>query len=87
MTLKMLMVGCTAGEGHLGLTAPDRQDPEAVAGLLEAFESYGRAQREASIITFKDFTKDHRPVLTPVPPGSSGYARMPSFPVHGDHRP
>ncbi len=79
MTLKMLMVGCTAGEGHLGLTALDRQDTEAVAGLLEAFEIYGRAQK-AFIITFKDFTRDHRPLLTPVA-RRHGYARMPSFPA------
>ena len=79
LTLKMLMVGCTAGEGHLGLTAPDGNDPEAVAGLLEAFEIYGRAQ-EASVITFKDFTKGHRPLLTPVA-RRYGYTRMPSFPA------
>ena len=79
LTLKMLMVGCTAGEGRLGLTAPDRQDPETVAGLLEAFEVYGRAQK-AFIITFKDFTRDHRPLLTPVA-RRFGYARMPSFPA------
>ncbi len=79
MTLKMLMVGCTAGEGHLGLTAPDGNDPEAAAGLLEALEVYGRAQK-AFIITFKDFTRDHRPWLTPVAKRFS-YARMPSFPA------
>ena len=79
LTLKMLMVGCTAGEGHLGLTVPDGNDPEAVAGLLEAFEIYGRAQG-ASIITFKEFTRDHRPVLTPVA-RRGGYVRMPSFPA------
>ena len=65
MTLKMLMVGCTAGEGHLGLTAPNGRDDEAIAGLLEAFEIYGRAQK-AFILTFKDFTKDHRAALTPI---------------------
>ncbi len=79
MTLKMLMVGCTAGEGHLGLTAPAGRDEEAVAGLLEAFEIYGRAQT-ASILTFKDFTQDHRPTLTPAAK-RFGYARMPSFPA------
>ena len=79
MTLKMLMVGCTAGEGHLGLTAPDGRDEEAVAGMLEAFEIYGRAQK-AFIITFKDFTKEHRAPLTPVA-RRFGYVRMPSFPA------
>ena len=32
--------------------------------LLEALEIYGR-KHKAAIITFKDFTKDHRPTLTP----------------------
>ena len=79
MTLKMLMVGCTAGEGHLGLTAADGRDEGAVAGLLEAFDIYGRAQK-ASVLTFKDFTRDHRAVLTPVA-RRFGYVRMPSFPA------
>ena len=54
-------------------------DAEAVAGLLEAFEIYGRAQK-ATIVTFKDFTKGHRLVMTPVAK-QHGYARMPSFPA------
>lgn len=78
MTLKMLMVGCTAGEGHLGLLR-GLEDTEATAGLLEAFHLYGRAQK-AFIITFKDFTKDHRPTLTPAA-RRRGYVRMPSFPA------
>ena len=78
MSMKMLMVGCTAGEGHLGLTGP-AADEEAIAGLLEALEIYGRKHRTA-IITFKDFTKDHRPTLTP-PAVRRGFVRMPSFPA------
>ncbi len=78
MTLRMLMVGCTAGEGHLGLVR-GLEDTEAAAGLLEAFHLYGKAQK-AFIITFKDFTKDHRPLLTPVAK-RYGYARIPSFPA------
>ena len=78
MTLRMLMVGCTAGEGHLGLTC-GHGDTEAAAALLEAFHLYGKAQR-AFIITFKDFTKDHRPLLDPAAK-RRGYVRMPSFPA------
>ena len=77
MTLKMLMVGCTAGEGHLGLVR-GREDAEAADALLEAFHLYGKAQG-AFIITFKDFTKEHRPLLTPAAQ-RRGYVRMPSFP-------
>ena len=78
MTMKMLMVGCTAGEGHLGLTGP-AADADAIAGLLEALEIYGR-RHKAAIITFKDFTKDHRPTLTPAAL-KRGFVRMPSFPA------
>ncbi len=78
MTLRMLMVGCTAGEGHLGLIR-GHEDAEAAAALLEAFHLYGKAQK-ASIVTFKDFTKDHRPVLTPAA-RRHGYVRMPSLPA------
>ena len=78
LTLKMLMVGCTAGEGHLGLTRGS-EDTEAADALLEAFHLYGKAQK-AFIITFKDFTKDHRPLLDP-PARRRGYVRMPSFPA------
>ena len=78
MTMKMLMVGCTAAEGHLGLTGR-ADDAEAIAGLLEALEIYGR-RHKAAIITFKEFTKDHRPVLTP-PALRRGFVRMPSFPA------
>ena len=77
MTLKMLMVGCTAGEGHLGLLRPG--DTEAADALLEAFHLHGKAQK-AFIITFKDFTKDHRPLLDPAA-RQRGYVRMPSFPA------
>ena len=78
LTMKMLMVGCTAGEGHLGLTG-GADDTEAIDGLLEALTIYGR-RHGAAIITFKDFTRDHRPHLTP-PARRRGFVRMPSFPA------
>ncbi len=78
MTLKMLMVGCTAGEGRLGLLRGGA-DTEAAEALLEAFHLYGKAQK-AFIITCKDFTRDHRPTLTPAA-RRRGYVRMPSFPA------
>ena len=77
LTLRMLMVGCTAGEGRLGLIQPG--DTEAADALLDAFHRYGKMQK-AFIITFKEFTKDHRPLLTP-PAARRGYVRMPSFPA------
>ncbi len=76
-TMKMLMVGCTAGEGHLGVADP--ADAGAVAGLLEALEIYGRKHRTA-IITFKDFPRQHRAALDG-PARRRGFVRMPSFPA------
>ena len=77
LTTKMLMAGCTAGEGHLGVADP--ADREAVDGLLEALHLYGRRHR-AAIVTFKDFPKEFRPVLT-APAARRGFVRMPSFPA------
>ncbi len=76
-SMKMLMVGCTAGEGHLGVVDPS--DGEAVAALLEALEIYGRRHR-AAIITFKDFPRQHRAALDPAA-RRRGFVRMPSFPA------
>ena len=76
-TMKMLMVGCTAGEGGLGVADPG--DAEAVAALLEALEIYGRRHR-AAIITFKDFPRGYRTALDG-PARARGFVRMPSFPA------
>jgi hypothetical protein len=78
LSLKMLMVGCTAGEGHLGILPAD-MTPAVVGGLLEALEIHARAHQVA-IITFKDFDRKHRPVLE-APAKARGYVRMPSFPA------
>ncbi len=77
LSMKMLMVGCTAGEGHLGVADP--ADREAVDGLLTALHAYGRRHR-AAIITFKDFPQAFRPALT-APAARRGFVRMPSFPA------
>ena len=78
MSMKMIMVGCTAGEGHLALTGHgDRA--EATAALLEALEIYGRASKTA-IITFKDFPSSYRRELD-APAAQRGFVRMPSFPA------
>ncbi len=76
-SMKMLMVGCTAGEGHLGVVDP--ADNAAVTGLLEALEIYGR-RHHAAIITFKDFPRVHRTALDG-PARRRGFVRMPSFPA------
>jgi hypothetical protein len=76
LSMKMLMVGCTAGEGQLGM--PEGGAPESVPALLEALRIYGRKEK-AAIITFKDFPSEHRAVLDAS--AKSGYVRMPSFPA------
>lgn len=73
LTMKMLMVGCTAGEGHPGFLAP-----EAAPALFEALRVYSRREKTA-IITFKDFPAAHRSQLD-APAKGYGYVRMPSFP-------
>ena len=78
LTMKMLMVGCTAGEGHLALTNQgDRA--EATAALIEALQIHARANK-AAIITFKDFPDVYRRDLDPAA-ARLGFVRMPSFPA------
>lgn len=73
LTMKMLMVGCTGGEGHPGFLAPG-----AAPALFEALRIYSRREKTA-IITFKDFPAEHRTQLDE-PSKGYGYVRMPSFP-------
>ena len=78
---RMLMVGCTGGEGSLGLTLP-KTDPAAqpaIDALLEVLHRYAQAVGVA-IITFKDFKNEWRATLT-APAAARGYVRMPSFPA------
>ncbi len=78
LSMKMLMVGCTAGEGHLAVT--DHGDrAQATSALLEALQIYGRASK-AAIITFKDFPGEYRAQIDP-PAADQGFVRMPSFPA------
>ena len=65
---KMLMVGCTAGEGHAGLIG----DPAESAGaLFDALDLFGRGCG-AGMVTLKDFPKPERAVLD-VPAAARGY--------------
>ncbi len=78
LSMKMLMAGCTAGEGHLAVT--DYGDrAEATAALLEALRVCARASK-AAIITFKDFPSFYRTQMD-APAARQGFVRMPSFPA------
>ncbi|HEX8077749.1 MAG TPA: hypothetical protein VF511_08035, partial [Chthoniobacterales bacterium] len=77
LTMRVLMVGNAAGEGHL--SACDPKDEAWVANALaEILQSYAR-QARASLVVFKDFPARYRASLRALE--SSGYTRVPSMPM------
>jgi predicted N-acyltransferase len=77
LTMRVLMVGCTAGAGDLG--ACDEKDQAWVAKALHAsLWTYAR-QNRASLIVLKDFPAKYRLALESF--RSNGYARIPSMPM------
>jgi predicted N-acyltransferase len=77
LTMRVLMVGCAAGEGHLGACAPE--DEQWVAGALHAsLKKYAR-RFNASLVVLKDFPAKYRESLRGF--SSNGYARFPSMPM------
>ena len=58
LTMRLLMIGNAAGEGHLSVSAPE--DEEWVANALyQVLEIYGKASK-ASLVVFKDFPAKYR---------------------------
>jgi predicted N-acyltransferase len=77
LTMRVLMVGNAAGEGHLSLCSPG--DEEWVANALyQVLETYGR-QTKASLVVFKDFPASYRDVLWKF--AANDYTRIPSMPM------
>ncbi len=77
LTMRVLMVGCTAGAGDLG--ALEENNETWSANALEAILlKYARANK-ASLVVFKDFYAEYRPALASL--CSNGYARIPSMPI------
>jgi predicted N-acyltransferase len=77
LTLRVLMVGCAVGEGHLG--ACDARDELWVAKALHAsLRTYAR-QNRAALVVLKDFPSNYRPTLAHF--ASNGYVRLPSMPM------
>ena len=77
LTMRALMVGNAAGEGHLGACAPE--DEDWVANALHAtLKTYAR-QSKASLVVFKDFPAKYRHALRHF--SSNGYTRVPSMPM------
>ncbi len=73
LRMRMLVVGCSAGDGAL-----DCSEPWAVAALLEALDFYGKKSK-ASVVLLKDFPSAYRAALQPFAQGD--YLRVPSMPA------
>jgi len=77
LTMRVLMVGCAAGEGHLG--ACDSKDEPWVAEALHASLRIYARQNKASLVVLKDFPAKYRLALGNS--SANGYARVPSMPM------
>lgn len=77
LTLKTLMVGCSAGEGHLGACAPE--DAEWTAAALHSCLKAFARQSRASLIVMKDFPSRYREPLRDF--SNNGYIRIASMPM------
>ena len=75
LTMRVLMVGNAAGEGHL--SAPTPEDEEWVANALHAVLKTYAQQSKASLVVFKDFPARYRHALRNL----DGYTRVPSMPM------
>jgi predicted N-acyltransferase len=77
LTMRLLMIGNAAGEGHLSTCAPE--DEEWVANALyQVLEIYGRNSK-VSLVVFKDFPASYRDVLWKFT--ANDYTRIPSMPM------
>ena len=77
LVMRMLMVGCSAGEGHLVRDRSTGSVEWVAQALSEALQPVAR-RLEAAMIVLKDFPKTYRKSLRPM--RRSGYARVPSMP-------
>jgi hypothetical protein len=77
LMMRMLMVGCSAGEGHLVRDEATGGIEWTAQALSEALHPVARAFK-AAMIVMKDFPKSYRKTLRPM--RRAGYARVPSMP-------
>jgi predicted N-acyltransferase len=77
LTMRLLMVGCAAGESHLGVCLPE-DEAWTAARLHESLKSYAR-MNGASLVVLKDFSANYRGTLSGF--SANGYARIPSMPM------
>ena len=77
LTMRLLMIGNAAGEGHLSACAPGNEKWVARA-LREVLPVFAR-QSKASLIVFKDFPATYRDVLAEL--ARTDFTRVPSMPM------
>jgi hypothetical protein len=78
LKLRMLMVGCSAGEGDIVLEQQSGEIAWTIEGLKESLTPVAR-RLKAMLIVFKDFPKSYRPSLDRLRP--FGFTRVPSMPA------
>ncbi len=77
LTLRTLMVGCAAGEGHL--ESSDAQlGADITAALHQALPTIAKSFR-AGMIVFKEFPAAYRTAMSGL--SANGYTRVPSLPM------
>ncbi len=77
LMLRMLMVGCSAGEGHLVRDESTGSIEWTAQALAESLQPVSRALKTAMIV-MKEFPTNYRKALRPMK--RAGYARVPSMP-------
>jgi predicted N-acyltransferase len=77
LTMRILMVGCAAGEGHLG--AANVEDRSRLTKALHSTLQAIARQNKASLIVLKDFPRRYREFFQPF--SGNGYTRIPSMPL------
>lgn len=77
LTVRVLMVGCAAGEGHLGACNP-ADERSVAASLHRSLRDYAR-RNKAALVVLKDFSSKYRATLSDF--STNGYARIPSMPM------
>jgi predicted N-acyltransferase len=77
LTMRVLMVGCAAGEGHLGTFTPE--DEKWVSDALHSTLHTIAREQKASLVVLKDFPSEYRHALQSFP--RNGYTRVPSMPL------
>ncbi|MBF0618668.1 MAG: GNAT family N-acetyltransferase [Candidatus Omnitrophica bacterium] len=81
-TLKMLLCGCQAAEGRLGLS--DMRRADIASALLHEMEALARKEK-ASLVAFKDFPDDYGPFFQTL--SKRGLHKMESYPSVELHLP